>query len=91
MISLKLNYITMGYICCVCGQTRHSRPPAGSGSDSVLINTVSCLSVSSLSIVCVSVSSLSVCLSVVCLSVSSPSICSLSVSSPFVCSLSVCQ
>ncbi len=43
VISLELNCITMAYFCCVCGPTRHSRPPAGSRSDSVLINMVSCL------------------------------------------------
>ncbi len=63
VISLELNCITMAYFCCVCGPTRHSRPPAGSRSDSFLINMVSCL--------CLSVSSLAVSLSVsvLCLSV----------------------
>ncbi len=83
VISLELNYITMAYICCVCGQTHHSRHPAGSRSDSVLINTVSCLSV---------ISSLSICLSVVCLSVVCVcvSVVCLSVVCLYVC-LSACQ
>ncbi len=38
MISLELNCITITFFCCVCGQTRHSRTPAGSRSDSVPID-----------------------------------------------------
>ncbi len=73
VISLELNCITITFFCCVCGQTRHSRTPAGSRSDSVPIDMVSCLSVS---VVCLSISLFVVCLSLSsCLSVSTLSVC----------------